>query len=129
MDIRAALQAYVHEAEFDAWLAGQPSPNICTSLDQLQQQQQQQLLQIQQQLPYQEQQQLVDIPGFRRLVLFSLNDYMGLSAHPDVRAATAAAAQQVNTCWRAVWVDRENASSRTTSQWKGVKRLTLCQKL
>ena len=34
-------------------------------------------------------------PGLRRLVLFSLNDYLGLSCHPDVCRAAAEAAQQV----------------------------------
>jgi hypothetical protein len=32
------------------------------------------------------------------LLLFSLNDYLGLSTHPDVRAAAAAAAAQVCGC-------------------------------
>ena len=32
-------------------------------------------------------------PGMQRLQLFSLNDYLGLSTHPDVRRAAAEAAQ------------------------------------
>jgi 7-keto-8-aminopelargonate synthetase-like enzyme len=53
-------------------------------------------LQAPQQQQQQQEQQLPDMPGYKRLVLFSLNDYMGLSTHPDVRAAAAAAAAQVS---------------------------------
>jgi 7-keto-8-aminopelargonate synthetase-like enzyme len=94
-----------------AWLAGQPSPDSCSSSSgpkpwpaQLQSSQHsinqssvQQNWQVQQptQQHQQQQAQLADVPGYKRLVLFSLNDYMGLSTHPDVKAAAAAAAQQV----------------------------------
>lgn len=37
---------------------------------------------------------LADAPGLRTLTLFSLNDYLGLSTHPEVRRAAADAALQ-----------------------------------
>lgn len=71
-------QACIHEQELQAWLDGRPSPSAYSQLSLARQQQSGQVT-----------------AGLRRIVLFSLNDYLGLSTHPEVRAAAAAAAQQV----------------------------------
>jgi len=88
------LQALIHESELDAWLAGQPSPDSSCSGPLLQPNQLSALHHnIPQQCPGTCLQQ--HSPGLRKLVLFSLNDYLGLSCHPDVCRAAAEAAQQV----------------------------------
>lgn len=94
------LQASIHPEQLDAWLDGGPAPSGAHTLfgdvlsnaaataaaaaaaaalaaAQAQAQQEQQQAGGQQ---------------LRPLRLFGLNDYMGLSTHPDVRAAAAAAA-------------------------------------
>lgn len=88
------LQALIHESELEAWLAGLPSPDSsCSGLLLTHNQTSPQHHNVPQQCPGSCLQQ--QNPGLRKLVLFSLNDYLGLSCHSDVCRAAAEAAQQV----------------------------------
>lgn len=60
------------QADIDAFVADRAPPSLAST-----------------QLPS-----LADAPGLRTLTLFSLNDYLGLSTHPEVRRAAADAALQ-----------------------------------
>lgn len=66
---RSAVEVLLPEADLQAWLAGAPPPLQGRALPALS-----------------------GCEGLRTLRLFSLNDYLGLSTHPEVREATAAAA-------------------------------------
>jgi hypothetical protein len=133
---RSAVQAGIHSQQLDAWLQGAPAcdePGSLTGLQagaaalgaasistgrgqsgapppHLNSRQQQQQQQQQQQ------------EGQPRLQLFGLNDYLGLSTHPDVCRAAAEAALAVRRAHapqpRAVW-DLGLARKRLCGAWVG----------
>jgi 7-keto-8-aminopelargonate synthetase-like enzyme len=92
------LQALILSADLEAWAAGQQplQHNVSAAV-------------WRQQLPtsmqsWQQRQMLANVPSgavsssgaLQELTLFSLNDYLGLACHPEVRAAAATAACQVS---------------------------------
>jgi hypothetical protein len=70
------VQAEVEQQELQAWAAGQPSPDSLPGAGAA----------------------ITSNPAvhLQKVTLFSLNDYLGLSTHPDVRRAAAEAAARVS---------------------------------